>query len=55
MVAMNTQKDATCTFATIHTEILHDSPSSKLFKIFKLRIEPEAVVYFACYSLTYAA
>jgi hypothetical protein len=55
MVAVNTQKDATCTFATIHIEILRASPSSKLLTIFKLRIEPEAVVCSACYSLTYAA
>ncbi len=55
MVAVNTQKDATSTFATIHIEILHASPSSKLIIIFKLQIEPEAVVCSACYSLTYAA
>jgi hypothetical protein len=55
MVALNIRKDTVCTFAATHTENLRATPSSKLLKIFKLRIELEFVVIFACYSLTYAA
>jgi hypothetical protein len=50
MVALNTHKDAVCTFAATYTEILLATPSRKLVKIFKLLTELEFVVYFAYYS-----